>query len=139
MAELGNEQYQALLAKHLAMNQQTWRRLQELGVTTSTSLRLDFSYRAPERKAAEALKDLLADQTDYDVQVERSGSLPPKEWSVRDHPIDHHLSRSAGSVGGLDGHRRARARMRVRRVGHEDLDGFIGWTLEPRGAARPAL
>ena len=83
MAELGNEQYQTLLAKHLAMNQQTWRRLQELGVTTSTSLRLDFSYRAPERKAAEALKDLLADQTDYDVQVERSGSLPPKEWSVQ--------------------------------------------------------
>ena len=83
MAELEREQYQHLLAQHLAMNQQTWRRLQELGVTTSTSLRLDFSYRAPDRKAAEALKDLLAEQTDYDVQVARSGSLLSEKWSVQ--------------------------------------------------------
>ena len=83
MAGLEDKRYQDLLGKHLAMNQQTWRRLQELDVTTSTNVRLDFSYRAPDQKAAEALKDLLADQTDYDVQVGHFGSLLSKEWSVQ--------------------------------------------------------
>jgi Regulator of ribonuclease activity B len=65
------------------MNQQTWLRLRELGVTPSTSLRLDFSYRAPDQKSAEALKELLADQTDYDVRVDSSGGLLSKKWTVQ--------------------------------------------------------
>ena len=83
MAESRGDRYQNLLGKHLAMNQQTWRRLQELGVTRSTSLRLDFSYRAPDRQSAEALRDLLVDQTDYDVHAGDSGPLPSKEWTVQ--------------------------------------------------------
>lgn len=83
MGESGDDRYQNLLGKHLAMNQQTWRRLRELGVTPSTSLRLDFSYRPPDRKSAEALRELLVEQTDYDVQVERSGALLSKEWTVQ--------------------------------------------------------
>jgi hypothetical protein len=83
MAESRDDRYQSLLSKQLAMNQQTWQRLQELGVTPTTTLRLDFSYRAPDRKSAEALRDLLAEQTDYDVNLRSSGSLPSEKWTVQ--------------------------------------------------------
>jgi Regulator of ribonuclease activity B len=83
MGESPKDKYQKLLVKQRAMNQQTWHRLQELGVTPATSLRLDFSYRAPDRKSAEALKDLLVDQTDYDIAVSSSGPMLSKQWTVQ--------------------------------------------------------
>jgi hypothetical protein len=83
MAESQDDRYRTLLGRHLAMNQPTWQRLQELGVTPSTSLRLDFSYRAPDRKSAEALRDLLTDQTDYDVDLSSSGPLLSTNWTVQ--------------------------------------------------------
>jgi regulator of ribonuclease activity B len=82
MAETKEERYRQILGKQLAMNQQTWRTLQERGVTLTTKLRLEFMYRAPDRAAAEGLKDLLEDQTDYELQLQSSGSLLRKQWLV---------------------------------------------------------
>jgi hypothetical protein len=83
MNESPQDRYQNLLGKHRAMNQQTWHRLQELGVTPATSLRLDFSYRAPDRESAQSLRGLLTDETDYDVAVTSSGPMLSKEWTVQ--------------------------------------------------------
>jgi hypothetical protein len=45
----------------LAMNEQTWRALQDHGITPASEVRLDFAFRAPNEAAALALKDLLQD------------------------------------------------------------------------------
>jgi hypothetical protein len=82
MAAEKRERFTEVLAQQLAMNEQTWHRLQEHGVTLTTSLRLDFSYRAPNGPAAEALRKLLRDQTDYDVRLSSSGGLLRKTWFV---------------------------------------------------------
>jgi Regulator of ribonuclease activity B len=83
VADTQDQRYRELLAKQLAMNEQTWRTLQEHGVTISTELRLDFSFRAPSQTAAEGLKDLLEDQTDYAVTFQSTGSLLRKAWTVQ--------------------------------------------------------
>ena len=82
MADDRDARYQRLLARQLEMNQQTWPVLQSHGVTETTELRLDFHYSAPDRASAEALKTVLAEETDYDVRVESEGGLFSKRWSV---------------------------------------------------------
>jgi hypothetical protein len=74
--------YEKILAMQLAMNRQTWAALQEHGVSEQTQLRLDFSYNAPSRQAAEAMVALIEDQTDYDVRVESSRSFLRRKWRV---------------------------------------------------------
>src|SRR5450631_1809124 len=74
--------YEEILAKQLAMNQQTWAALQEHGMTEESTLRLDFSYNAPNRGAADKLCALLREQTDYEVEVESSGSFLRRRWRV---------------------------------------------------------
>ena len=74
--------YESLLAKQLAMNQQTWAALQKHSVTEQTELRLDFSYNAPTRESAEILKAFLIEETDYDVRLESEGSILRKKWRV---------------------------------------------------------
>ncbi|MFO0913574.1 MAG: ribonuclease E inhibitor RraB [Pirellulales bacterium] len=64
------------------MNRQTWAILQQHGVTEQTQLRLDFSYNAPNRQAAETLVSLIREQTDYDVRVESSGWFFRRQWRV---------------------------------------------------------
>ena len=64
--------YINLLATHLSMNRQTWVTLQRHGVTEATQVRLDFSYCARDRKAANLLRTLIRDETDYDVRVATS-------------------------------------------------------------------
>lgn len=56
-----------MLERQLAMNVRTWNALRQHGVTEQTDLRLDFSYDAPTRAAADKLTRLLRDETDYDV------------------------------------------------------------------------
>ena len=56
-----------MLELQLAMNVQTWNVLRQHGVTEQTDLRLDFSYDAPTRAAADKLVKLLRDETDYTV------------------------------------------------------------------------
>jgi hypothetical protein len=82
MLEDLNARYRTILAKQLALNEVAWRTLQSHGVTEETQLRLDFLYVAPDRRSAQSLQAVLTDQTDYDVQVESSGSLLTKRWSV---------------------------------------------------------
>jgi hypothetical protein len=74
--------FEQILATQLAMNRQTWAVLQQHGVTEQGQLRLDFSYNAPSKDAAESLVALIQDQTDYDVRAESSGSFLRRKWRV---------------------------------------------------------
>ena len=82
MAEDRDAQYRRVLAHQLAMNEQAWSALQAHGATPATPLRLEFAYRAPDERSAEGLRALLAEQTDYDVEVQSEGGLLRKRWSV---------------------------------------------------------
>jgi hypothetical protein len=82
MAEDRDAQYRRILAHQLTMNQHTWSAVQAHGATPATPLRLDFSYRVPDERSADGLRALLADQTDYDVEVQIEGGLLRKRWSV---------------------------------------------------------
>ncbi len=77
-----NTHYEDILAKQLAMNEQTWAALQKYGVIEKSTLRLDFSYNALDREAADKMCALLRDQTDYEVKVESSGSFLRRRWRV---------------------------------------------------------
>jgi hypothetical protein len=74
--------YEDVLAKQLAMNEQTWAALQRHGVTETSMLCLDFSYNAPSCEAADKMYALLREQTDYEVKVESSGSFLRRKWRV---------------------------------------------------------
>ena len=74
--------YQASLAKQLAMNKQTWQRLLAHGLQTDSEVRLDFAYHAPNQEKALALKRLLNQETDYEVGVTCTGGWLRKQWGV---------------------------------------------------------
>ena len=82
MDDSRDDRYRRLLATQLALTEQTWRTLRQRGVTPTTEVRLDFSFRAPTRPAAEALKLLLEDRTDYSVLVQSAGPFPGRDWTV---------------------------------------------------------
>jgi hypothetical protein len=82
MGPMQDTHYETVLAKQLAMNRQTWAALQRHGVTAESTLRLDFSYNAASREAAENFCALLQEQTDYQVNVESSGSFLRRKWRV---------------------------------------------------------
>lgn len=84
--------YEDILAKQLVMNRQTWAALQKHGVTTESKLRLDFSYNAESREAAESLCALLRGQTDYEVSVESSGSFLRRRWRVEGRTLETAIS-----------------------------------------------
>jgi Regulator of ribonuclease activity B len=71
-----------LLARQLAMNKQTWSALKSHGVTGQSELRLDFSFNAPNREAAESLVAFLHEETDYELRVTSSGSFLRRRWRV---------------------------------------------------------
>jgi hypothetical protein len=56
--------------------------LQKHGATEERKLRLDFSYNAPSREAADGLCALLQEQTDYEVNVESDGSFLRRKWRI---------------------------------------------------------
>jgi hypothetical protein len=74
--------YQSILEKQLAMNRQTWAALQDHGATEQSELRLDFSFNAPGRKAADRLYALLQEQTDYEVKIVSGGPFLLRKWRV---------------------------------------------------------
>jgi len=82
MASERDDRYRRLLATQLVMNQDTWAALQSHGVAALSRLRLDFAFVAPNRGKAEALRALLVDQTDYDVDVQSTGGLLTRRWTV---------------------------------------------------------
>jgi hypothetical protein len=59
-----------VLARQLAMNQQTWTALQAHGVTEETELRLDFTYKATGLDKADELGGFLRVETDYEVRTD---------------------------------------------------------------------
>ncbi len=71
-----------VIATQMVMNRQTWAALQQHGVTEQSELRLDFSYNASGRHAADGLRLLLQEQTDYDVRVESDRFLFRRKWRV---------------------------------------------------------
>ena len=79
---MDDSRYRELLGRQLAMNEQTWRTLQGHGVTLDSEVRLDFAFRAPSQAAAEGLKGLLEDQTDYEVSATSHGSVLRRQWTV---------------------------------------------------------
>ena len=74
--------YEEILAKQLAMNRHTWAALLRHGVTEQSKFALDFSYSAPNRGAAEGLRLLLQEQTDFEVRVDSDGSFLRRRWRV---------------------------------------------------------
>lgn len=76
--------YEDILDKQLAMNRKTWAALQKLGVTEESKLRLDFSYAPSE--AANSMRALFEEETDYEVSVESDGSFLRRRWRVREKP-----------------------------------------------------
>jgi hypothetical protein len=82
MTEDKASKYRTILARQLAMNEQTWATLTQHGVTEATPLRLDFTFIAPDQRSAAALRATLAETTDYDVKVQSSGGFLRKQWSV---------------------------------------------------------
>ena len=82
IAGMTDDQYERILAKQLAMNRETWEVLSRHGVNEQSHIRLDFSYDAPNREAANAMAALIREQTDYDVRVESDGSTLRRKWRV---------------------------------------------------------
>ena len=74
--------YESALAHQLAMNKETWAALQQHGLTDQSKVRLDFTYLAPSRDAANALEQFLRDDSDYDLSVQSQGSFFRKTWTV---------------------------------------------------------
>ena len=81
--------YEDALARQLAMNRKTWLALKEHGIAEGAKLRLDFSYNAPNREAAEKLVSLFRGKKDYEVAARSSGSFIRRKWYVegRTHEI----------------------------------------------------
>src|SRR5688572_26562906 len=51
------------------MNRQTWKALQEHGVSEGTRLRLEFFYVSPSQESADDLAGFLRRETQYDVRA----------------------------------------------------------------------
>jgi hypothetical protein len=82
MRTMADADYHSILVKQIAMNRETWSALQRHGVTEESQLRLEFSFNAPNRQAADGLCALLQEQTDYDVRVQSDGSFLRRRWRV---------------------------------------------------------
>jgi hypothetical protein len=82
-SQLDRPDYDAIAAKQLAMNAQTWKLLLGHGVTEKTNLKLDFTFVAPNKEAADGLISLLKEETDYDLRAPQSaGSSRDADWFV---------------------------------------------------------
>jgi hypothetical protein len=75
--------YEGNLLRQLSMNRETWRMLQERGVTEETPLRLDFFFYTKTRESAESLRTLIEQKTDYDVAVESARTWFQRTWCVK--------------------------------------------------------
>ena len=64
------------------MNRQTWEVLKQKGITPRSQIRLDFSFNAPSRDTADAMETFIREETDYDVQVDSTGSILGRQWRV---------------------------------------------------------
>ena len=78
------EDYQRLLAKHLASNEQVWLALQVIGISDKTVLQLDFQYFASSEECAQQLISFLRAETDYDVEL-RLDFSPKGQWLIAGH------------------------------------------------------
>ena len=78
------DDYQRLLAKHLARNEEVWPALQNLGISDTTRLQLDFCYFASSEARAQHLILFLRAETDYDVELRLDFSAEG-EWLVAGH------------------------------------------------------
>jgi len=65
----GDEYEEDLLARQLTMTRAMWNSLVAHGVTESTQISLDFSYRASSYDRANDLQRFLVEEADYKVRV----------------------------------------------------------------------
>lgn len=75
------DDYQLLLAKQLARNERVWPALQDLGISNTVRLQLDFYYFASSEARAQQLTLFLTAETDYDVEL-RSEFSAEGEWVI---------------------------------------------------------
>lgn len=61
--------HRSALANQIALNEVTWGQLVELGVTPATKLEIDFTFVAPGMAEALALREKLAEHTDYTLSL----------------------------------------------------------------------
>jgi hypothetical protein len=99
------QSYAEMLSVQLQANVQTWERLRERGVDETTLLRLDFRFRASDRRAAERLAAVLQAETDYEVRVDRAAA-----------PVD-------GATWVVEGRTQSTA------VGPGVLDDWVAWMI----------
>jgi len=74
--------YDMLLAKQLVMTEDAWATLQTKGLTSSQSLKLDFTYLAKDKESALKLSEYLEKETDYEVCTYQQGNFLKKKWFV---------------------------------------------------------
>ena len=91
--------YESVLAHQLAMNKETWAELERHGLNDQSKVRLDFTYLAPSRDAANALKQFLRDDSDYDLSVQSQGSFFRKTWTVTGTTQETGVSRRYSTSG----------------------------------------
>src|ERR1043165_4236389 len=63
------EDYKEIVNEQLAMNEITWQKLIQNGLTSNSEVQLDFSYFATSKGNVEALRNFLNNETDYDVLI----------------------------------------------------------------------
>ena len=73
---------QKLISYHQTLNKNTWRTLQENGLTSDQKVELDFFYYCTDNKGANLLKQFLESETDYQVSVRREPDGSENGWSV---------------------------------------------------------
>ena len=78
------DDYQHLLAKHLARNEEVWLALQDCGISDKTVLQLDFQYFASSEECAQQLISFLRAETDYSVEL-RLDFSPEGMWLIAGH------------------------------------------------------
>ena len=66
--------YQEIIENQLAMNQISWQKLVQNGLTSDDEVRLDFWYYTTNKENAESLKVFLQNETDYEVSIEASNN-----------------------------------------------------------------
>jgi len=76
-----NSNYESILRKQLSMNPRTWQALLKHGITTQTSVRLDFFYVSPNEEASRCLVSVLKAETDYEI-APPARSYDDRGWLV---------------------------------------------------------
>jgi|GEM_PF-1243624 len=80
-----DDRFRRLLDRQLEMNPKTWAALEERGVGLKTLLVIEYSFTAPRKRAATALRDVLRERTNFTAEILGDGPLLKRHWRVIGH------------------------------------------------------